>query len=239
MAISAQEAQGIRFSEGRRGYDEREVDGFKDRVVQTLRAYEAELAKAADTIKAANARVSELEDAEEAVKRTFLAASRSKREIEEEARAEAEHLVSEAQRQAEEAVAAARAEAEQMRSAARAESDALVTEAREEAAHARDGAESEATRLLTDARRRAEEADEQTRAEQHRLQQRLAQLRTAVADIEQRLRAFADASLDEVAVVSGLIDLETEGIEQIPSFQGPELPDETGAAAAPAEGEGS
>ncbi len=237
MAISAQEAQSIGFGEGRRGYDEREVDQFRERVVTTLRAYEAELAKSTAGLQAAQQRISELEDAEEAVKRTFLAASRTKREMEEEAQAQAARLVADATADADQVGAAAKAEAEELRSAARADADAMRNEAREDAATTRSNAENEATRLLTEARQHAAAAKEQTENEVKRLERRLAQLRTSVTDLEQRLKAFAAGALDEVAVVSGLIDLEVKGFEEIEAFQAPDLPETPAPAPAISEGE--
>ena len=201
MAISAQEAQGARFTDSKRGYDIREVDSFRERVVKTLRAYEDELAKASERLASARDRVTSLEDAEEAVKRTFLAATRTKREMEEEAQAEADRVRAEASHEADKARSAAQAEASQMVSAA----------------------EAEAKQLVADAQQTAMEAEAQTRTEVQRLERRLGQLRTAVRDLETRLKAFAEGALDEVAVVGGLIDLETSALEEIEAFKSPDL----------------
>ncbi len=201
MAISAQEAQGARFTDSKRGYDIREVDSFRERVVKTLRAYEDELGKANERLNAAKDRVTSLEDAEEAVKRTFLAATRTKREMEEEAQADADRM---------------RAEASH-------ESDKLRSEAHQDAAKQRTVAEAEAAQLVADAKQTASEAESQTRTEVQRLERRLSQLRTAVRDLESRLKVFADGALDEVAVVGGLIDLETSALEEIEAFKSPDI----------------
>ncbi len=201
MAISAQEAQGARFTDSKRGYDIREVDSFRERVVKTLRAYEDELAKANERLTTARERAANLEDAEEAVKRTFLAATRTKREMEEEAQAEADRVRAEASH-----------EADKVRSAAQ-----------QEAGKTRAGAETEASTLVAEAQRAATEAESQTRGEVQRLERRLSQLRTAVRDLESRLKVFADGALDEVAVVGGLIDLETSALDEIEAFQSPEI----------------
>ncbi len=223
MAISAQEAQGFQFGEGRKGYDERQVESFRQRVVDTLRAYESELARANDAIAQAKQRVQELEDAEEAVKRTFLAASRTKREIEEEAKAEAGKVTAAAKSEADRVTADANQAAEATRSAAQREADEMLAAARRDAETARTEATAEANGLLADARQKAADAETHTQGEIERLERRLAQLRTAVADLERRLRTFAEGALDEVAVVSGLIDLEEKGLEQIEAFQSPDL----------------
>ena len=201
MAISAQEAQGARFTDSKRGYDIREVDSFRERVVKTLRAYEDELAKANERLASARDRVTSLEDAEEAVKRTFLAATRTKREMEEEAQAEADRVRAEASH-----------EADKTRSVAQQEAASTVSKA-----------ESEAKQLLADAQHAASEAESQTRAEVQRLERRLSQLRTAVRDLESRLKVFAEGALDEVAVVGGLIDLETSALEEIEAFKSPDI----------------
>ncbi len=223
MAISAQEAQGFQFGEGRKGYDERQVETFRQRVVDTLRAYEAELARANDAIAQAKQRVQELEDAEEAVKRTFLAASRTKREMEEEAKASADKVTAAAQAEADRVTADANQAAEATRTAAQQESDEMLAAARRDAETARSQATAEARQLLAEARQKATDAEAHTQGEVERLERRLAQLRTAVADLERRLRTFAEGALDEVAVVSGLVDLEEKGLDQIEAFQSPDL----------------
>ena len=45
----------------------------------------------------------------------------------------------------------------------------------------------------------------------------------AVRDLESRLKVFADGALDEVAVVGGLIDLETSALEEIEAFKTPDI----------------
>ncbi len=207
MAISAQEAQGARFTDSKRGYDSREVDSFRERVVKTLRAYEDELAKANERLASARDRVTSLEDAEEAVKRTFLAATRTKREMEEEAQANADRVLAEASHEA----------------------DKVRSEATQEAAAKRANADADAASLISEAKGTAADAEAQTRAEVERLERRLGQLRTAVRDLEGRLKVFAEGALDEVAVVGGLIDLETSALDEIEAFKSPEIAEEADA----------
>ncbi len=225
MAISAQEAQGFQFGEGRKGYDERQVESFRQRVVDTLRAYESELARANDAIAQAKQRVQELEDAEEAVKRTFLAASRTKREMEEEAKVEFDKVTAAARAEADRVTTEANDAADAARTAAQREADQMLAAAGRDAETARSEASAEARDLLAAARETAAEAEAHTQGEVERLERRLAQLRTAVGDLERRLRMFAEGALDEVAVVTGLIELEEKGLEQIEAFQSPDLGD--------------
>ena len=100
MAISAQEAGTIRFDEDRRGYATTQVEAFRERVVNALRLYEAELAKYRERAEQADTRIGELEEAEEAVKRTFLAAARTKKDMIAEAAAEATKVTAAANRDA-------------------------------------------------------------------------------------------------------------------------------------------
>ena len=206
MSMSAQEAGTISFEEDRRGYSQAQVDAFKDRVVKALRFYEAEMAKFKERADQANVRIRELEDAEEAVKRTFLAATRTKKEMLTEAESEAKSLVDAATREA----------------------GTLTAEAAGEASSLRKAAESESERILEDMRVRAAEAEAETSAERQRLESRLAQLRTAVRDLDNRLRVFAEGAMDEVSMTHDLIDLEASKLEDIPAFKQPELEDHAG-----------
>ncbi len=201
MAISAQEAGTIRFEEDRRGYATTQVEAFRERVVNALRFYEAELAKFRERSEQADQRITELEEAEEAVKRTFLAAARTKKDMLAEAESEAESVRADAQRDADETVAAANSEA---------------------AATRRSAAE-EAKSLLDETKVRAAAAESELSAERKRLEARLAQLRGAVRDIDERLRRFAEGALENVTVVGDMIDLETTRLEDIPAFQQPAL----------------
>ena len=201
MAISAQEAGTIRFDEDRRGYATTQVEAFRERVVNALRLYEAELAKFRERADLADQRIAELEEAEEAVKRTFLAAARTKKDMVAEAESEAAQTVAAAAQEADQTIAGANAEAAATRKAAEAEAGALLEETRVRAA----AAESELT------------------AERKRLEARLAQLRGAVRDIDERLRRFAEGALENVTVVGDMIDLETTKLEDIPGFQQPAL----------------
>ena len=95
-----------------------------------------------------------------------------------------------------------------------AEATRLAAELREagvaDAAAIRSQAEAEARELLEGARHEAEEAERRGAAEVARLHRRLAQLRTAVSDIEARMRVMAERTLADTHVVADLIALEAE-----------------------------
>ncbi len=193
MAITPRDVRNQRFTEARRGYASEEVRAFQERVADALKAYEAEVAKLQARIQASEERVKEMRDIEEAVKRTFAAATRTKREMLTEAEADAARLRREAERDAEQARAALDDEERARRSAAEAQAAAIVGEAT----------------AAADAQRAAANAEVQA------MDRRLAQLRTSVRDLEARLRQFATSALDELAVATDLIDLETVDISEI------------------------
>ncbi len=223
MAITAQEAQSASFDEARRGFDERQVTEFQQRVVKTLRSYEEEVAGFAKRVELAEQQAAELADAEEAVKRTFLAASRTKREMLDEAEAEAGQVRAEAAADAERMRSEAKAEAERLLEEIEAEVGELRSTAHHEVTQQRDEARAQARAIMDDAIAKAEKAEAHTNAEIARLESRLGQLRTAVADLELRLRSFAEAALEDVVVVKGLVDLETATLDEIEAFSAPSI----------------
>ena len=209
MAITSQEAQGMQFGEGRRGdLDLRQVKEFQKSVVETLTRYEEEAEKFRAHLEVAEQAAVEFKDAEEAIKRTFLAASRTKRE-----------MIAEAAR--------TRAEAQDEGEALRLETSSEIQEqkatATREAKKEWADAHAEAGAILTDAKTQAREAEEQTKAEVERLEKRLGHMRGALAELESRFTAFAESALDDVIVIKGLVDLETSSLEEIEGFKAPDL----------------
>ncbi|MFQ5518256.1 MAG: DivIVA domain-containing protein, partial [Acidimicrobiia bacterium] len=98
----------------RRGYEKAQVEAVLARVVETLREYEEQIA-------AYEARLTEAEASQEAVRRTFLAAQRTHDEMLAEAQADATKVRQDAERhrhEAEAAVTTASEEAEATRAAA-------------------------------------------------------------------------------------------------------------------------
>ncbi len=237
MAMTADQVEAKRFGEAKHGLDADEVRSFQANVVQVLRAYEVELGKARQQVKALEQRAAELEEAEEAVKRTFLAAAHTKNEMIGEAEQEAARLTSEAsaaaqavREEAQRDAAGLRAEAQRLRDEAEAESSRLRAGAAADAEQALAGAATEAARVREEAAESARQARAAADAEiaevraaadseRRDLDQKLGRLRTAVSDLEGRLRLLATGALDEVLVLSDLIDLETTQLEDIGGLQ--------------------
>ncbi len=199
MAMSAQEARTANFSEARDGLDASEVNAFREAAADALAGWEQEAEQAADRLKSAEERLAGIEEAEDAVRQTFIAATTTKRE-----------MLSEAE-----------AASEEMRSGAVADAARLRVDAERETSELRARTDREINELLVEAQVQAATAEEQTRAEVQRMENRMAQLRTAVRDLDSRLRAFATAATDELAVTAGMIDLETTRLEDIEAFRVP------------------
>ncbi len=197
MKVHASTVEGHEFRLERRGYEKAQVEAVLARVVETLREYEEQIA-------AYEARLTEAEASQEAVRRTFLAAQRTHDEMLAEAQADATKVRQDAERhrhEAEAAVTTASEEAEATRAAAETQAvdiqakaevqaDAMVTEARRNA-----------DVITTDAQRKAEESIERARAEAW---ERLAQAQTdaerleaEAADNARERQASADDSARE------------------------------------------
>ena len=201
MPMNAYEARTVKFSEARSGFDQDEVNAFRDAVADSLQRWEREVEEAKRQVESAEDRLSGISDAEEAVRQTFLAAATTKREM----------------------LAETREQTDRERAEATSEATRLRDEAEHEAAEMRRSAEADAAEVLTAARAAAAEAEEQTRVEVERMEQRLTQMRTAVRDLHERIQAFATSALDELGVTESLIDLETTTLEEIEAFQVPEV----------------
>lgn len=185
MDLSAIDVQQKTFRERFRGYDPDDVEDFLDRVVETFRSLELQVKRQQERIDQLEHDLAETSEAEEAIKRTFVAAQRTTQEMVTEAEAQAATIVERA----------------------REESDRLTGEARAEAERARRAADDENGQLM----------------------RRTAQLRTAVADLQNRLRAFAEGGLVELESIQASIDLETQSISDILSAAA----DEADAASGP------
>ncbi len=196
MAMTPREARTVNFTEDRRGYAPTEVHEYQERVAEALRLYETEVGRLRARLEDSEERIKELQDAEDAVRRTFVAASQTKREMVAEAESEAARV----RREADEAAARLRAAAEEHTSQQRA------------------AAQAEATRLVQEARTEAHETRAKAETEVRLLERRLLQLRGSITDLEERLRDFAGRALDELSVAGGMIDLETAELGDIESL---------------------
>lgn len=121
--------------------------------------------------------------------------------------------------------------------AAMREKDEIVGEAETTAAELSEAARSEADEIVLAARTEAAEilktavADSQTAAaelvaERARLIKQYNRVRTATNDLYRRLQAVAGSSLDELAVVSGLIELEDGAAESLDGLHTPTVLDD-------------
>lgn len=168
--ISASAADAHRFGRVRRnGYDPAEVDAVVSRLVETLQKYE-------DRMGSLENRLSEADASADAIRRTFVAAEKTRDEILDAARAQAQSITDGARGEADELLAAARSSAADSTERAREEVDRLTELAEHlelEMASTRAGilaeAQSEADRLVEEAEslaaERAAAAAEQVRAE--------------------------------------------------------------------------
>lgn len=96
MVLSPLDIQQKTFRVALRGYAEEEVDEFLDEIVVSIREYEQRLADTDERVKVLEAQLSAGREAEDALRRTFVAAQRTADQIAEEARREAEKILSDA-----------------------------------------------------------------------------------------------------------------------------------------------
>lgn len=235
----------------RRGYDPAEVDAVIKRLVTTLRKYEeresllaaqSDAQPVADLDEARAARTQALEDVETA--REEIAADAEQR-LEEARRIAAEHTAV-AQEEAKHIVQRAQAEAASLLSRRNARADDLITAAlsevkalrarvihetneyragkKTEAAALVRTAELQAAELLEDARHEAGSILGRARREHTMLEQRIGQLRSAIAGIEGQFRHLAESTLEQTEIMSTMISLEAEGLDDMLE-PAPEEPD--------------
>lgn len=128
--------------------------------------------------------------------------------LRDQADAEATELMVTASAEARRLTDEARTEAEEVTRTAAAETAALLTRSRTEAEDRLASAQSQADRILEHARERASEITSDAREEKDALDHRLAQLRTAVSEIEAELHGLAELALERVAVAESMFALE-------------------------------
>jgi vacuolar-type H+-ATPase subunit H len=226
----------------RRGYDPAEVDAVIKRLVTTLRKYEereSQLATQPDTQSVADldearaARTRALQDVETA--REEIAADAEQR-LEEAKRIAAEHTAV-AQEEAAHIIQRAQDEAASLLSRRNARADDLITAAlsevkalrarvihetneyragkKTEAAALVRTAELQSAELLEDARHEAGSILGRARREHTMLEQRIGQLRSAIAGIEGQFRHLAESTLEQTEIMSTMISLEAEGLDDL------------------------
>ena len=193
MDLSAIDVQQKTFRERFRGYDPDDVEDFLDRVVETLRGQELKLQQQQEQLDGLSQDLAGTKEAEEAIKRTYITAQRTSQE-----------MVNEAQEKAQTILDQAASEVETLVGDARSQADTLVAEAR-----------NESDKMLREARAETKKTREEAAVEHEALQRRVAQLRTAVSDLQTRLQAFAETAAVDLEGLGASIDLETHSISEI------------------------
>lgn len=94
-------------------------------------------------------------------------------------------------------------------------SQEMVAEAQEKASRLLDKAKGEAEGMVSAARADVKRTRDDAATEHESLQRRVAQLRTAVSDLQGRLKQFADGAAVELEGLGASIDLETHSISEI------------------------
>jgi DivIVA domain-containing protein len=236
MKIEAATVEAHRFGTVRRkGYDPVEVDRVMDRLVATLRSYEADTKKL-------QARVDEADESVDAIRRTFAAAQRTRKEMLDEGADQAARLVADAQSTAQARLAKAKAEIDAMQF----ERDKVVIEAHEQwfarvsdaeeqsfrirldAENARASTIGDRERVLQLSERAAaarlseatEEADRianeivgEASREELRISARIDHLRAAITEVEIKihdLAALATPYAEEIAEIIDLTEIDEE-----------------------------
>lgn len=222
----------------RRGYDPAEVDAVIKRLVDTLRKYEerdadADAPPVTDLQTVRDARDDLIDDAE-AVGHQLEFTARTK--LDEAERGAAERIA-EAEEEAARIVELARADASNLLSRRNARAEALITSAlsevkglrsrvvhetneyragkKTEAAALVRTAQLQADQLVEDARHEAGSILGRARREHTTLEQRIGQLRSAIAGIEGQFRHLAESTLEQTEIMSSMISLEASDLEDV------------------------
>lgn len=205
MAVSAEQLRSLRFDEGLRGYDKRQVDKVITRVADLVEELQNRLSEAEGRAAAAEARV-----VDRAAGPVSRQASPDAAELDETLR---KTLIL-AQRTADAAVKEAREEAAQLRDDARAEADGVLADAKHRAEEL--GAEAEAQRstLLADARAEAARIIGEARTT---CEERIARVEAELAEAHESRR---DELLAQITQLSGIRDALAADVEQLEAHLG-------------------
>jgi len=230
----------------RRGYDPAEVDAVIKRLVATIRKYE-------EREEARNAAASVTDIAEARSTRSMPASDTDGSEqLRAEAKAElaraqleAEELLAAAREEADQIVETARADAAGLVARRHDRSEALITSAlsevkalrartlsetndyrdatRDEAASLLHTAELSAEQIIEDSRHEAGTILGRARREHAELERKLAQLRSAIAEIQGQFRYLAETTLEQTEILASMIALEAEPGEKSRDEATPEV----------------
>lgn len=224
----------------RRGYDPAEVDAVIKRLIATLRKYEERDAAAAtaesaitDLTSVREARgellpnavaighqleleaKAKLDEAERTAAKRVAAAEEEAAHIIETARADAGKMLSRRNARAEALITAALSEVKGLRGRVIRETNEYRAGKKTEASALVRTAELEANQLLEDARHEAGSILGRARREHTMLEQRIGQLRSAIAGIEGQFRHLAESTLEQTDVMASMISLETDDIADV------------------------
>lgn len=231
----------------RKGYDPAEVDAVVKRLVDALRKYEerdAEQVAEAASAQAPDLEVIQLpqtdepnaEDLEAEARLLLVTAERTAASLlaaaEEDsartlelARADAASLLSRRNARAEDLITSALSEVKALRARVLHETNEYRAGKKTEATALLRTAELQAAQVLEDARHEAGSILGRARREHTMLEQRIGQLRSAIAGIEGQFRNLAETTLEQTEVMSTMLSLETEPLEEVvePSTEAPEV----------------
>jgi DivIVA domain-containing protein len=239
--IHSSSVEGHHFlSARRRGYDPAEVDAVVKRLVSALREYEErEAARSAQTQQVTDldeirsARSQALQDAETTgeqlesavlqrlehakvatAEQTALAEEDATRIINT-AKAESANLMSRRNARADDLITAALSEVKALRARIIRETNEYRAGKKTEAAALVRSAELQANQILEDERHEAGAILGRARREHTMLEQRIGQLRSSIAGIEGQFRHLAESTLEQTEIMSTMISLEAEGLEDL------------------------
>jgi DivIVA domain-containing protein len=251
MAVSPDQLRSLRFDEGLRGYDKRQVDKVISRVADLVEDLQNRLAEAEGRAAAAEARVveraagpsrsapsTEASELDETLRRTLVLAQRTADAAVKEAREEAEQIRDEARAEADAVLGEARARAGQLSEDAEAQRASILAEAEAEAARIVDGARQDCQDRIERVEAELAEAHQSRRDELVEQIAQLSEVRRSLADDVERLEAHVTrrreairGALDELAAV--LDDPDKLVQPPPPPTSGAEAPDPAGFVTAP------
>lgn len=234
----------------RRGYEPTEVDAVIKRIVATLRKYEEQTAALADPTgdgtvadleaarvarlqaiedaasareEAESATRDRLEEADRQARRRISEAEEDAAQIKEMARAEAAKLLSRRYTRADDLITAALSEVKALRARVIHETNEYRAGKKTESTALLRTAELQASQLIEDARHEAGSILGRARRERMMLEQRIGQLRSAIAGIEGQFRHLAESTLEQTEIMSTMISLEAEGLDDLVESEEPEV----------------
>ncbi|MDH3425355.1 MAG: DivIVA domain-containing protein [Acidimicrobiia bacterium] len=236
MKVKAETVRRHAFQVRRKGYEPAEVDAVMARIGQTLAGHEKDIIRLENELAKARTASEAMEDtfiALQQAKRQLLGeaqeeASRMKSEAEKglrTAETEAERILQDAQQRveqlfvdlrakaesaiakAQERVADAEGRGESIKAEAAAEAARLVEASQSEAKERIASAKKQSDEIVADANAQGQQIVEAARAEHDSLVSKVPQLRSAVADIERRIREFSSIATEDLEVVDAMINI--------------------------------